>query len=150
MAKFDISDGFYCLFLDPDNAPKLAVQMPKYDGEPQLVAVPLSLTMRWVSSPPTFCAASETATDIANASLFRHTMPPHRLKDAASTHDCWGPPPHPDLGPQPPFSPPTTKPISALALPFHNLRTMPCNLLPPSWSLQSLHRLCCNLKIMSR
>ena len=33
MVKFDISDGFYCLFLDPDDAPKLAVLMPKYDGE---------------------------------------------------------------------------------------------------------------------
>ena len=103
MAKFDISDGFYRLFLDPDDAPKLAVLMPKYNGEPQLVAVPLSLTMGWVSSPPTFCAASETAADIANASLFRRTMPLHHLEDAASTHDCWGPPPHPNLGPQPPF-----------------------------------------------
>ena len=74
MAKFDISNGFYCLFLDPDNAPKLAVLMPKYDGKPQLVAVPLSLTVGWVSSPPTFCAASEMAADIANASLFCHTV----------------------------------------------------------------------------
>ena len=96
MAKFDISDGFYRLFLDPDDAPKLAVLMPKYTGEPQLVAVPLSLTMGWVSSPPTFCAASETAADIANASLFRCTVPPHCLEDVASVHDCWGPPPHPD------------------------------------------------------
>ena len=54
MAKFDISDGFYCLFLDPNDAPKLAVLMPRYEGELQLVAVPLSLTMGWVSLPPTF------------------------------------------------------------------------------------------------
>ena len=100
MAKFDISDGFYRLFLDPDDAPKLAVLMPKYEGEPQLVAVPLSLTMGWVSSPPTFCTALKTAADIANASLFCRTLLPHRLEDAASTHDCWGLPPHPNLGPQ--------------------------------------------------
>ena len=88
MAKFNISDGFYCLFLDPDNAPNLAVLMQKYDGEPQLVAVPFSLTMGWVSSLPTFCAASKTAADIANASLFCHTVPLHQLKDATSAHDC--------------------------------------------------------------
>ena len=92
MAKFDISDGFYHLFLDPNDAPKLAVLMPKYDGEPQLVAMPLSLTMGWVSSLPTFCAASETVTDIANTSLFCCTVPPHRLEAAASAHDCWGSP----------------------------------------------------------
>ena len=118
MAKFDISDGFYCLILDPDDAPKLAVLMPKYDGELQLVTVPLSLTMGWVSSLPTFCTASETATDIANTSLFCHTVPLHHLKDAASAHDCWGLPQHPNIGPQPPFSLMTTEPISVLVLPL--------------------------------
>ena len=87
MAKFDISNGFYHLFLDPDDAPKLAMLMPRYEGEPQLVTVPLSLTMGWVSSLPTFCAASETAADITNASLFCCTVPPHHLEHAASTHD---------------------------------------------------------------
>ena len=115
LAKFDISDGFYHFFLELDDAPKLAVLMPKYDREPQLVAVPISLTMGWVSSPPTFCAASETAADIANASLFRHTMPPHRLEDAASAHDCWGLP-QLNAGLQLPSSLMTTKIISELAL----------------------------------
>ena len=78
MAKFDISGDFYHLFLEPDNASKLAVLLiPKYDGELQLAAVPLSLMMGWVSSPSTFCAAFETAANIANASLFRNTMPLH-------------------------------------------------------------------------
>ena len=70
VAKFDISNGFYCLFLDPNNAPKLAVLMPRYEGEPQLVAVPLSLTMGLVSSPPTFCTTSKTATDVAKCLPF--------------------------------------------------------------------------------
>ena len=116
MAKFDISDGFYCLFLDPDDTPKLAVLMPKYDGEPQLVAVPLSLTMGWVSSLPTFCTISKTAADITNPSLFCRTVLPHHLEDAASAHDCWGSPQQPNVGPQPPFSPTPTETISALAL----------------------------------
>ena len=116
MAKFDIADGFYRLFLDPDDAPKLAVLMPRYEGEPQLVAVPLSLTMGWVSSPPTFCAASKTAADIANASLFRCTVLLHRLEHAASTHDCSGSPQKLNAGPQPPFSPPTSDIASTLTL----------------------------------
>jgi hypothetical protein len=99
LAKYNISDGFYRIFLEPDDTLKLGVLMPRYDGEPQLVAVPLSLTMGWVSSPPTFCAASETAADIVNASLYRHTVPPHRLENIASAHDCWGPPPRDPMGP---------------------------------------------------
>ena len=117
MAKFDISDGFYHLFLEPNNAPKLAMLMPRYEGEPQLVAVPLSLTLGWVSLPPTFCTTSKTATDIANASLFRHTVPLHHLERTTSTHDCWGTPQKLTAGPQPPFSPPTSNdhmPPSAL------------------------------------
>ena len=76
LAKFDISNGFYHLVLEPENAPKkLTMLMPKYDGELQLIAMPaLSLMMGWVSSPPAFCAASETAADIANASLFHNTV----------------------------------------------------------------------------
>jgi hypothetical protein len=89
LAKFDITDRFYHLFLDPDDVTKLAAIMPCYDDEPQLVAIPLSLMMGWVSSPPTFCAASETAADLANATLFCHTVLPHRLKGITTAHDCW-------------------------------------------------------------
>ena len=63
--------------------------MPHHDREPQLVAMPLSTTMGWVSSPPMFCAASETMADLVNASLYKHTQPPHRLEGLASVHDCW-------------------------------------------------------------
>jgi hypothetical protein len=43
LAKFDIANGFYRLFLDPDDATKLAVLMPRYDNEPQLVVIPSHL-----------------------------------------------------------------------------------------------------------
>ena len=89
MAKYDLSDGFYRMFLDPSNALKLSVLMPQYAGEPQLVAILLSTTMGWVSSPPTFCATSETVADLANTALYKHMVPSHRLEDAASIHDCW-------------------------------------------------------------
>jgi hypothetical protein len=65
--------------------------------------------MGWVSLPPMFCAASETAADLANAALFRNTVPPHRLEDITSAHDCWGSPPLPNLGPQALLSPMTVK-----------------------------------------
>ena len=51
--------------------------------------VSLSLMMGWVSSPLIFCAASKTATNITNVSLFHNTVPLHQLEDATSAHDCW-------------------------------------------------------------
>jgi hypothetical protein len=110
LAKFDIAYGFYRLFLDPDDTTKLAVLMPHYDNKPQLVAIPLSLTMGWVSSPPTFWAASETAADLANAALFCRTVPPHRLEGLAPAHDCWGSPPSQPPGPLTASSPMTIEP----------------------------------------
>ena len=77
------------MFLDPEDSLKLSILMPRYGGEPQLIAVPLSTMMGWVLSPPTFCAASKTMADLANASLYKHTVQPHCLEDAASLHDCW-------------------------------------------------------------
>ena len=66
--KYDLSDGFYQMFLDPADSLKLSVLMPHYEAELQLVAVPLSTMMGWVLSPPTFCAASKPVADLANAS----------------------------------------------------------------------------------
>jgi hypothetical protein len=70
LSKFDIANGFYRLFLDADNALKLATLMPRYAVEEQLLAVPLVLTMGWGNSPPTFCVASKTVADLANANLY--------------------------------------------------------------------------------
>jgi hypothetical protein len=90
MAKFDLADGFYRVFLWADDALKLAALLPRYDREPQLIAVPLSLTMGWMNLPPTFCATSKTATDIANASLHQGDALGHCLEAAASAHDTPG------------------------------------------------------------
>ena len=91
MAKYDIFDGFYWMFLDPEDLLKLSILTSCYEGEPQLVAIPLFTTMGWVSSPPTFCAASKTMANLANASLYKHTVQPHCLEDAVSLHDSWEP-----------------------------------------------------------
>jgi hypothetical protein len=100
LSKFDIDNGFYRLFLDANDALKLAALLPRYKGEEQLLAVPLVLTMGWGNSPPTFCAASETVADLANANLYKRTVPPHRLEHLASAHDVWEP--LPPGGPQSP------------------------------------------------
>ena len=77
------------MFLLPEDTLKLSVLMPCYEGEPKLIAVLLSTTMGWVSSPPTFCMASKTMADLTNASLYKNTVLPHCLEDAASVHNCW-------------------------------------------------------------
>ena len=68
MAKVDISDGYYRVPLTSRGALNLAVCLPSSRTNP-LVAVPLTLTMGWVQSPPYFCAATETAIDHANSLL---------------------------------------------------------------------------------
>ena len=45
--------------------------------------------MGWVSSPPMFCTASKTIADLANASLYKCTVPLHCLEDAASLYNSW-------------------------------------------------------------
>ena len=91
MAKYDISNGFYQMFLDPEDSLKLSVLMPRYEGEPQHIAIPLSTMMGWVSSPPTCCTASETMASLANASLYKHTVQLHHMEDATSLYNSWEP-----------------------------------------------------------
>ena len=90
LSKYDIMDGFYHVFLKADDALQLAVMMPSYDNEPPLLAIPLSLTMGWTNSPPTFCAVSETAADLANNCIADDTpLLTHHMEPMASVHDAW-------------------------------------------------------------
>ena len=87
--KYDIKDGFYKLLLKARDCLRLALVFPKFEGEDQLVAIPLACTMGWVQSPPTFCTMSETICDLANKSI-RERAPrkgTHRLEEAASCQD---------------------------------------------------------------
>lgn len=61
--KADLKDGFYKLGSSPSQCLRLAVTPPKYDHQPQLMAIALACTMGWVQSPPAFCAMSETVYD---------------------------------------------------------------------------------------
>jgi hypothetical protein len=65
MAKWDIKDGFWRLDIGTGAEYNFAYVMPPPPGTPTLLVVPTSLQMGWIKSPLFFCAASETARDIA-------------------------------------------------------------------------------------
>ena len=76
MIKVDLSNGFYRLHLVPSDAPKLGLAFPRIPGLPDLVAVPLVLTMGWKNSPPAFSAVTETIADICNRQIKSGEDPP--------------------------------------------------------------------------
>ena len=88
--KQDVKDGFYRMFLNPEDCLQLAALLPPYEGEPQLVGIPMSCTMGWAQSPPSFCAMSETVCDLVNQGLRDgHLLrtPKHRLSAEAESLD---------------------------------------------------------------
>lgn len=92
LSKIDIADGFYRVWLQWADIPKLGVALPTSAGRPMLVAFPLlALPMGWVESPPYFTSLTETACDLANMSLctsehntLEHSTV-HRLEGVAAT-----------------------------------------------------------------
>jgi hypothetical protein len=89
LSKYDIKDGYYRMFLRANDCPRLAIIMPRYEGEEQLIAIPMACTMGWVQSPATFCTMSETIADLTNAREGAKLKPvPHRLEELAAVQDC--------------------------------------------------------------
>jgi hypothetical protein len=86
LSKHDIKDRFYRMFLKADDCIRLAIVLPKYKGEPQLIAVPMAATMGWTKLPPVFSTMSETVANVANGNFKSspHTVLPHRLEEHAS------------------------------------------------------------------
>jgi hypothetical protein len=94
LAKIDLADGYYRVPEAATTALHLVVILPP-DGPCQhLVALPLSLPMRWMHSPPYFCVYTKTVTDIANAAP--HNQPPHPLLPTTQQHQH---PQHPTFHP---------------------------------------------------
>ncbi|KAI2507850.1 hypothetical protein MHU86_6630 [Fragilaria crotonensis] len=92
LAKIDIADGFYRISLRPHDIPRLGVILPTDGGAP-LVALPLTLPMGWVESPPYFTSVTETACDLLNGALRRGAqLPPHHLESLAATPPADVPP----------------------------------------------------------
>jgi hypothetical protein len=69
LAKIDIADGFYRVWLQADDVLKLGVVLPTHPQGVPLIAFPLALPMGWVESPPYFTALTETVCDLANRSI---------------------------------------------------------------------------------
>ena len=94
LSKHDINDSFYQIFLQPSDCPRLSIMLPNYEDEEVLIAIPMSSTMGWVKSPPSFYAMLETMANLANQCF--HGMPthcsPHRLSPQAEALDRLNPP----------------------------------------------------------
>jgi hypothetical protein len=89
MQKLDLADGYYRVRLTPQAALELAVVLPGLSPRSTLIGFPLSIPMGWKSSPPYFCAFTETAADMANAWLTQPDLPipPHPLVHSSQAHD---------------------------------------------------------------
>ncbi len=80
-AKWDIKDGFWRLVCEQGEEWNFAYVLPQPEGEPIKLVVPTSLQMGWIESPPYFCAALETARDVADqyAETPLGSQPPHKF-----------------------------------------------------------------------
>jgi hypothetical protein len=88
LAKIDIADGFYRVWLRVADVPKLGVALPTASGCTPLIAFPLALPMGWVESPPYFSSLTETSCDLANNMLAANDPRLrcwHRLEAVAAT-----------------------------------------------------------------
>eukprot|EP00956_Cyclotella_meneghiniana_P012280 scaffold17443_cov38-Cyclotella_meneghiniana.AAC.11 len=90
MAKFDIKDGFWRLSCETGEEWNFCYVLPQEEGEPTRLVVPTSLKMRWVESPPYFCAASETARDVATQYLETKigSLPDHKFSGYAMGNEA--------------------------------------------------------------
>jgi hypothetical protein len=57
--KIDIADGFYIIWITPNNVPKLGVVFPGAPGEEPLIGFPLVLPMGWIQPPPPLVHGSD-------------------------------------------------------------------------------------------
>ena len=86
MAKWDIKDEFWRMDCREGEEWNFAYVLPQPEGEPIRLVIPTSLQMGWVESPPYFCAATETARDIATTYIETGigTLPNHKFEQYTS------------------------------------------------------------------
>ena len=82
MAKWDIKDGFWRMDCAEGEEWNFAYVLPQEEGLPTTLVIPTSLQMGWVESPPYFCAATETAQDIATEYVETklQSLTPHKFE----------------------------------------------------------------------
>ena len=82
-SKIDLKDGYWRMVVDESDAWNFAYVLPPLNPTDEVeLVIPDSLQMGWSESPPFFCAATETARDIAEASFLSSSPPPaHPMED---------------------------------------------------------------------
>ena len=89
LCKLDIKDGFWRMCVPEKDEEQFCYVLPKADeSEEIMMVVPAALQMGWVSSPPYFCAATETGRDVAEL-LRAHAGP--NLPEHPMEHDMIDP-----------------------------------------------------------
>ena len=78
-SKIDLKDGYWRMCVSADDAWNFAYVLPKLnDAKPTVLVVPDALQMGWSESPPFFCAATETARDVAIKTFLESTEIPEQ------------------------------------------------------------------------
>ena len=93
MAKWDIKDGFWRLDCEEGEEWNFCYVLPNVDPmAPIELVVPTSLQMGWIESPPYFCAASETARDVATqyAETPMGSLHEHKFLALTQTNNAFG------------------------------------------------------------
>ena len=80
--KLDIKDGFWRMCVPEANEETFCYVLPPANpSEEVMIVVPAALQMGWISSPPFFCAATETGRDVAERLRVMPCLPEHPLED---------------------------------------------------------------------
>ena len=81
--KVDLKDGYWRMVVNESDAWNFAyVLSPAKEGEDIELVIPDSLQMGWGESPPFFCAATETACDVAERYVHQnYALPRHEMED---------------------------------------------------------------------
>ena len=86
--KLDIKDGFWRMVVPEKDEFNFCYVLPQtHEDDPIQIVVPSSLQMGWTFSPPYFCAATETARDVAATLAHEPTLPPHPFEAATMTEE---------------------------------------------------------------
>lgn len=82
-SKVDLKDGFWRMAVNERDAWNFAYVLPPLDpNDDPVLVIPDSLQMGWSESPPFFCAATETARDVAQHTLdTAQTAEPHPMEE---------------------------------------------------------------------
>ena len=89
-SKLDIKDGFWRMTCAKGEEWNFAYVLPNTPGQPIQIVVPSELQMGWAEPPPFFCAASETARDVAETYTSERfgTLPEHPFEEETMPTDA--------------------------------------------------------------